>query len=432
MKNIKTKTLTLLMVIILLGINSGLLFSYYNFYLSDKIVLDLTNAKNQNYESLYNISKKINDKSLSEAVDEIILYTNKHGGYVSLKDGNGKIIYSNKGDFTKLFSSTIIVYIEDLEYELTYSKISILPGMRLIRNFIVYEIILVSTLVIVVFFISSKKLIDPIETITKDISDYKYGKRPFKRKMPKKMQKIQNTFVDMVDKLEIEKDYQNQIIASISHDIKTPLTSVIGYADRLKNKDLSEDKKINYVNKIYNKALLMKGILEEFDDYQSCNIKETLKYETISIKEICDSISKDFEEELKDKNIVFKIVSSCDNKYINVDVVKLRRVFSNVITNSVTHFKNKPGVIRVNISYKSGRIKFEVLDNGGGISIEEDMKKIFEPLYTTDPSRKISGLGLSICKQIISAHGGRIYAQNNSIGGLSIIFLLPSVTFNKL
>ncbi len=432
MKNIKTKTLTLLMVIILLGINSGLLFSYYNFYLSDKIVLDLTNAKNQNYESLYNISKKINDKSLNDAVDEIILYTNKHGGYVSLKDGNGTIIYSNKGDFTKLFSSTIIVYIDDLEYELTYSRISILPGMKLIKNFIVYEIILVSTFVIIVFFISSKKLIDPIETITKDISDYKYGKRPFKRKMPKKMQKIQNTFVDMVDKLEIEKDYQNQIIASISHDIKTPLTSVIGYADRLKNKDLSDDKKINYVNKIYNKALLMKGILEEFDDYQSCNIKETLKYEIISIKKICDSISKDFEEELKDKNVSFKMTSSCDNKYINVDVVKLRRVFSNIITNSVTHFKNKPGVICVNISYKSGRIKFEVLDNGGGISNEEDMKRIFEPLYTTDPSRKISGLGLSICKQIISSHGGRIYAQNNSIGGLSIIFILPSIAFNKI
>ena len=427
MKKVKSKTISLLVVIVLLAINSGLLFSYYNFYLSDKIFLDLTSAKNQNYGNLYAISKRVEDKTLDDAIEEIELYTKEYGGYVSLKDDDGKVVYTNKKDLNKLFSSTMIVYIENDEYELTYSRISILPGMKFIRNFIVYEIILVSTFVIIAFFISSKKLIDPIETITNDINDYKYGKRPFKRKMPKKMQKIQNTFVDMVDSLEIEKDYQNQIIASISHDIKTPLTSVIGYADRLKNNDLSYDKKINYVNKIYNKALLMKEILEEFDDYQSCNIKETLKLENVSIEKVCESIKRDFEEELKDKKITLKINSSCNNKSVCVDIVKLKRVFSNIITNSVTHFKNKPGVINIDIQYKKGKIRFEVLDNAGGIPNEEDLKKIFEPLYTTDPSRKISGLGLSICKQIISSHDGMIYAKNNSIGGLSIIFVLPSV-----
>lgn len=427
MKKVKSKTITLLLVIILLAINSGLLFSYYNFYLSDKIFLDLTSAKNQNYGNLYAISKRVEDRILDDAIEEIELYTKEYGGYVSLKDDDGKVVYTNKKDLNKLFSSTMIVYIENDEYELTYSRISILPGMKFIRNFIVYEIILVSTFVIIAFFISSKKLIDPIETITNDINDYKYGKRPFKRKMPKKMQKIQNTFVDMVDSLEIEKDYQNQIIASISHDIKTPLTSVIGYADRLKNNDLSYDKKINYVNKIYNKALLMKEILEEFDDYQSCNIKGTLKLENVSIEKVCESIKRDFEEELKDKKITLKINSSCNNKSVCVDIVKLKRVFSNIITNSVTHFKNKPGVINIDIQYKKGKIRFEVLDNAGGIPNEEDLKKIFEPLYTTDPSRKISGLGLSICKQIISSHDGMIYAKNNSIGGLSIIFVLPSV-----
>lgn len=427
MKKVKSKTISLLVVIVLLAINSGLLFSYYNFYLSDKIFLDLTSAKNQNYGNLYAISKRVEDRILDDAIEEIELYTKEYGGYVSLKDDDGKVVYTNKKDLNKLFSSTMIVYIENDEYELTYSRISILPGMKFIRNFIVYEIILVSTFVIIAFFISSKKLIDPIETITNDINDYKYGKRPFKRKMPKKMQKIQNTFVDMVDSLEIEKDYQNQIIASISHDIKTPLTSVIGYADRLKNNDLSYDKKINYVNKIYNKALLMKEILEEFDDYQSCNIKETLKLENVSIKKVCESIKRDFEEELKDKKITLKINSSCNNKNVCVDIVKLKRVFSNIITNSVTHFKNKPGVINIDIQYKKGKIRFEVLDNAGGIPNEDDLKKIFEPLYTTDPSRKISGLGLSICKQIISSHDGMIYAKNNSIGGLSIIFVLPSV-----
>lgn len=431
MKKMKSKTVALLIIIVLLAVNSGLLFSYYSFYLSDRMITDLTEAKNQNYNSLYAIAKTIDGKNLDDSIKVIKSYTKENGGYVTLKDSKKNVIYTNKKESDKLFSSTIIIYINDNEYELTYSRISMLPGMKLIRNFIVYEIILVSTSVIIAFFVSSKKLIDPIETITKDINDYKYGKRPYKRKMPKKMQRIQNTFVDMVDSLEIEKDYQNQIIASISHDIKTPLTSVIGYADRLKNKNLTEDKKIKYIDKIYNKAFLIKEILEEFDDYQSCNLKETLKFDNISIKELCNNIKKDFEEELNDKKIALKITSDCDDKAISVDVVKLRRVFSNIITNSVTHFKGKQGVINVLISYKRNFFKFEVADNGGGIANARDIKKIFEPLYTTDPSRKIPGLGLSICKQIVSAHDGRIYAENNDIGGLSIIFILPG-SFNKV
>ena len=431
MKKMKSKTVALLIIIVLLAVNSGLLFSYYSFYLSDRMITDLTEAKNQNYNSLYTIAKTIDGKNLDDSIKVIKSYTKENGGYVTLKDSKKNVIYTNKKESDKLFSSTIIIYINDNEYELTYSRISMLPGMKLIRNFIVYEIILVSTSVIIAFFVSSKKLIDPIETITKDINDYKYGKRPYKRKMPKKMQRIQNTFVDMVDSLEIEKDYQNQIIASISHDIKTPLTSVIGYADRLKNKNLTEDKKIKYIDKIYNKAFLIKEILEEFDDYQSCNLKETLKFDNISIKELCNNIKKDFEEELNDKKIVLEITSNCDDKVISVDVVKLRRVFSNIITNSVTHFKGKQGVINVLISYKRNFFKFEVADNGGGIANASDIKRIFEPLYTTDPSRKIPGLGLSICKQIVSAHDGRIYAENNNIGGLSIIFILPG-SFNKV
>lgn len=431
MKKMKSKTVALLIIIVLLAVNSGLLFSYYSFYLSDRMITDLTEAKNQNYNSLYAIAKTIDGKNLDDSIKVIKSYTKENGGYVTLKDSKKNVIYTNKKESDKLFSSTIIIYINDNEYELTYSRISMLPGMKLIRNFIVYEIILVSTSVIIAFFVSSKKLIDPIETITKDINDYKYGKRPYKRKMPKKMQRIQNTFVDMVDSLEIEKDYQNQIIASISHDIKTPLTSVIGYADRLKNKNLTEDKKIKYIDKIYNKAFLIKEILEEFDDYQSCNLKETLKFDNISIKELCNNIKKDFEEELNDKKIALKITSNCDDKVISVDVVKLRRVFSNIITNSVTHFKGKQGVINVLISYKRNFFKFEVADNGGGIANASDIKRIFEPLYTTDPSRKIPGLGLSICKQIVSAHEGRIYAENNNIGGLSIIFILPG-SFNKV
>ncbi len=425
MKNWSNKTLTLFISIILLAVNGGLLFSYYNFYLSDKIASDLASARTKNHNSIYIITKSIEGKTKDEALDLIKLYVKNNGGYIVIKDTLGNVIYSNTKDLSKVFSTTTMISIDKEMYELTFSKVSVTPGIKTFRNFMIYEITVVSGVIIFLFFISSKQLIDPIETITKDINDYKFGKRPFKRKMPKKMQQIQNAFVDMVDSLELEKENQNQIIASISHDIKTPLTSVIGYSDRLKNKNLSLEKQEKYVNKIYDKALNMKSILEEFDDYQSCNIKDTLKLEKISINNILQSVKNDFEDDLLDKNIKLEISSNCNQREIMVDLVKLKRVFTNIITNSVTHFNGKKGLIKVNVTGRANMIRFEILDNGGGVKTETDLKRIFEPLYTTDPSRKISGLGLSICKQIISSFDGRIYAKNNEIGGLSIIFLIP-------
>lgn len=425
MKNWSNKTLTLFISIILLAVNGGLLFSYYNFYLSDKIASDLASARTKNHNSIYIITKSIEGKTKDEALDLIKLYVKNNGGYIVIKDTLGNVIYSNTKDLSKVFSTTTMISIDKEMYELTFSKVSVTPGIKTFRNFMIYEITVVSGVIIFLFFISSKQLIDPIETITKDINDYKFGKRPFKRKMPKKMQQIQNAFVDMVDSLELEKENQNQIIASISHDIKTPLTSVIGYSDRLKNKNLSLEKQEKYINKIYDKALNMKSILEEFDDYQSCNIKDTLKLEKISINNILQSVKTDFEDDLFDKNIKLEISSNCNQREIMVDLVKLKRVFTNIITNSVTHFNGNKGLIKVNVTGRANMIRFEILDNGGGVKTETDLKRIFEPLYTTDPSRKISGLGLSICKQIISSFDGRIYAKNNEIGGLSIIFLIP-------
>ena len=425
MKKWSNKTITLLIVIVLIAINSGFLFSYYNFYLSDEITSDIVSAKNENHESISIISKSIEGKSFDEALSLIKLYIDNNGGYINIKDEEGNVVYTNNKDISKLFSSTITVNIEGKNYELTYSEILVTPGTKLVRNFMLYEIIIVSCVIIILFFISSKKLIDPIETIIKDINGYRFGKRPFKRKMPKNIEQIQNAFVDMVDSLELEKENQNQIIASISHDIKTPLTSIIGYADRLKNKDLTEEKKISYIEKIYSKSMTMKGILEEFDDYQSCNIKDTMKMEIISIKDVISFLRSDYEDELNDKNINLEITSNCENKNINVDVVKLKRVFGNIITNSVTHFKGKAGLIKIDITSRANMIRFVIADNGGGVKTETDLKRIFEPLYTTDPSRKISGLGLSICKQIITSLDGRIYAKNNNIKGLSIIFVLP-------
>ena len=102
MKNWSNKTLTLFISIILLAVNGGLLFSYYNFYLSDKIASDLASARTKNHNSIYIITKSIEGKTKDEALDLIKLYVKNNGGYIVIKDTLGNVIYSNTKDLSKV------------------------------------------------------------------------------------------------------------------------------------------------------------------------------------------------------------------------------------------------------------------------------------------------------------------------------------------
>ena len=110
--------------------------------------------------------------------------------------------------------------------------------------------------------------------------------------------------------------------------------------------------------------------------------------------------------------------------YINIDVSKIKRVISNIIQNSIRYIKEN-GKIIIDIDYENDNFIFKISDNGTGVK-KEILDKIFDPLYTTDTSRKISGLGLSVCKEFITLHNGKIYAYNNELNGLTIKFIIPN------
>jgi len=113
-----------------------------------------------------------------------------------------------------------------------------------------------------------------------------------------------------------------------------------------------------------------------------------------------------------------------------VDLPKWKRIFSNIITNSLRHFSRKRKILHISImEQKEGVIVFEIADNGSGC--KEDIEHIFDPFFTTDQGRKISGLGLSICKEIIESHNVTIKAVNNKLNGLSIIFTIKAYKEEK-
>ncbi len=344
----------------------------------------------------------------------------EYGVKFKLSDIDNKdVMQDNVKDELFLFSD--IVEVEDNFYLLSVYMNKNVSTSGMITGLILFQIALVSIIMAFIFIFVRLKLISPVENIVKDIRNYKLGKKPKKNHINGEIGIIQNEFVNLVDSLENEKSEQNRIIASISHDIKTPLTSIIGYSDLIKDGNVNKKEMMEYNEIINSKAIHIKNILSDFDDYLINKSNTVLKMDKIYIKDIVKALNDDYRLDLKNDGIKLNIKCKCMNDVINVDILKLKRIFANIISNSA-RFLDKNGIINIVITKDNKFYNFKISDNGPGVD-NNIIDKIFDPLFTTDKSRKISGLGLSICKEFVLKLGGNIRAYNEN--GLVIEFNLP-------
>ena len=262
----------------------------------------------------------------------------------------------------------------------------------------------------------------PLEQLKQFVLGYRMeGRMPPAAARRDEIGQLQNAFSALAEELAEEKRLQTRMIASISHDIKTPLTSVMGYAEQLKKKKLPPERQEKYIGILYAKARTIRDIIDEFDEYLSCNLESSLKLRRVTADEIMQMLRDDYEEELAG---TLAVRCACPDAVTDADMVRLRRVFDNLIMNSRRHACERPLRIEAGCIEERGRLAFSVADNGCGVE-EESLEHIFDPLYSTDAGRRVAGLGLAICREIICAHGGTIHAENNTMGGLTVRFFLP-------
>lgn len=419
----KLKKATLIVVIFIFLLNFILIGGYFKYFLIPQLSIAIEANNDQLNDDLIEILDEVKiSPNLYKTVDKfakdkkIDIYIERLDGTVIYNNNNSLWNKGSISHVTKFFEYNDNIYIIKLHKETNTEDI---PALN---NFIIFEIIVILVIVLIFLETTNQRVFSPVERLQKSIKNYKFGIKPSKTSGHSEFDIIQNNFVELVDALEDEKEKQNRIIASISHDIKTPLTSILGYSDRLLNAKLDENRKNDYIEKIHNKAITLRDLTEEFDDYLSCNLKDTLKREDIPINDFLNVIRKDYKDDLAEKGIKLFIQNDCEGEVLHIDSAKMKRVFSNVIANSA-RYTPKKGKINIKCKKIDKYIEFTISDNGEGVA-EKDLNRIFEPLFTSDPSRKISGLGLSICKEIVENHGGYIYARNNENKGLDIIFTI--------
>jgi len=303
------------------------------------------------------------------------------------------------------------------DFRLTFVK-------EIITNLFIFEATVLFFLLIIVGSAAYFHYAKPTLALVKSIDAYGKGVMPKPLSGRKdEIGILGDKFIQMTEMIEAEKQKQTQIIASIAHDIKTPLTVIMGYSERLLSKKIPPEREKQYLSTVYGKAQNINEIVNEFDEYLSYNFEGSLQLKEITAECLCEQIVFEYTEELLDMGVNFTVLNRCKNDTkVCVDLLKFKRVIGNLVSNSIKAMRENPSIV-LEVAECEKWVSFVFSDNGCGVP-QNQLPFIFDPLYTSDSSRKVAGLGLSICKNIVAAHGGEISAECGKNNGLAVKIVL--------
>jgi signal transduction histidine kinase len=416
-----------LLVLFSFIINLLLVYGYYSLFLSKEIADFNSSIREQLQAEADGIAGQVDGRS---DFDEILRDLSEEKSLIIEVSDEDRNIVLSAGEQTGVNvenTAASLFRLDDRVYMLKVTQpmpIMNISAYRIGRNILRAEVIIIFIILLFSAVPIYLDYVKPIFALQKSIGRYKEGIRPERVDRYDEIGLLRNEFVALTDAIEKEKQKQHLIIASISHDIKTPLTSIMGFAERLKKTSVSAERHEQYVSIIYNKAVAINNLVEEFDEYLNLKRQIGIKQQRISVEKFCSILRSDYEAELTERGIVFTVNTSCPNEMIFVDISKMRRVFGNIIDNSLKHFSQKAPKISVFCLKQGDSVVFTVADNGTGIP-ENELDKVFDPFYTSDKGRSVAGLGLSICKEIVGACGGTIWAESNESGGTTIAISFP-------
>jgi len=238
----------------------------------------------------------------------------------------------------------------------------------------------------------------------------------------KDKKKLLNNINNLMDKhqqifMENKKyiDQHRRMISNISHDIRTPLTSLIGYIELSKSEDITPSKRRDYLNIAYSRGIVLKNMIEEFFHISKLEADDVeVKMEKVNLSEILRNNIITFINEFEKKDIQPEIRLGDKEIYVKGDVVCLNRIITNLISNSIKYgYEGK--IIGVDLSIDGKTVKLVIWDKGKGIH-EDELPYIFERLYTGEKSRNRnlqgSGLGLAITKSLVEKMNGSISVES--------------------
>ncbi|WP_302653674.1 cell wall metabolism sensor histidine kinase WalK [uncultured Clostridium sp.] len=355
-------------------------------------------------------------------------YTEKEIIYMRGYYNNGLFIEKYKYINNDGIKRTAIIKSRELYTNSFFKKMNILTKI----DFVVFGIAYIILVVIFVFVLRSK-FYEPLEKLNKAMELLTEGKRkkPVDYSGPREFVDICDRFNIMVSKLEDSENQRKKLMndkermmADISHDLKTPITSIQGYAKALSDGIIADEDKDKYIKIIYEKSKKLTELINIFHEYSKLEHPDfNLIFEKVDLSEYLRAYIALKYEDIVESGFNIEVDIPEEEMEIKIDKVQLQRVFDNILGNSIKH--NEKGTnIYVSLKEKNDIYEIIIADDGKGIS-KDIANNIFEAFTVGDESRNSkqgSGLGLAIAKTIVDLHGGTIELEPESLKKFSTQF----------
>ena len=270
---------------------------------------------------------------------------------------------------------------------------------------------------------------NPLREITRGVEEFANGNLAYK--IPPSSEDeigyLANSLNYMAEKLNRNGEYQRQFISNISHDFRSPLTSIKGYVDAMLDGVIPADSQEKYLKIIAYEAGRLEKLTEGLLTLNELDIhRALLKIGTVDSHEVIKHTAAAFEGDCTKRKIVLELVLSGRELYARADMEQIQQVLYNLLNNAVKFSRNDSTII-IETTEKNDKIFVSVKDHGIGIP-KQSLHRIWERFYKTDISRGKdqtgTGLGLSIVKEIINAHGQNINVISTEGVGTEFIFTL--------
>ncbi|MBQ0026141.1 MAG: HAMP domain-containing histidine kinase [Lachnospiraceae bacterium] len=300
---------------------------------------------------------------------------------------------------------------------------------QLLTYYLTFGLILAFSLIILLIFIIF--VLRPLRRITFAADQYAGGNLKYELKIDTtdEMGYLGNTLNYMAHELGKTEDYQRQFISNVSHDFRSPLTSIKGYIEAIKDGTIPPENQEKYLNIISDETDRLTGLTQNLMQLNSVSASSfDIKKENFDINDVIRGTCASFEMQCRDKNISFELSLDDHTSLVNADRSKIQQVVYNIVDNAIK-FSPKDSSICIEVFRRSEKVFVSIKDSGCGIP-KENLKKIWTRFYKTDSSRgkdkKGTGLGLAIVKEIINAHGEFIDVISTEGVGTEFIFSLSA------
>ncbi|MEW8664739.1 MAG: HAMP domain-containing sensor histidine kinase, partial [Candidatus Thiodiazotropha sp.] len=232
--------------------------------------------------------------------------------------------------------------------------------------------------------------------------------------------------IDQWGQLKEQDRLRRELVAQVSHDLRTPLAALHGYLEtvNMKGEELNEERRDEYLAIALNQSERLKGMVEELFELAQLEARDTQPVcEPMPLAELVQDVFHKFQLRAHESGISLGWRVSGHQPYVNADFALTERVLDNLIVNALDHVE-KDGTVSLMISEREREAVVSITDSGGGIS-EDDLPHIFEPFYKKRQAGKDgnhAGLGLAIARRMVELQGGTITATNSESGGACFSF----------